>query len=308
MADVEPETESGMTEEEQQQMSLSFGIAKSLLGDLKVSDDELKDSLWHYWFDAEKAVNWLKAQQVKKTKGTFYIPLSLFFFFPVLLAGVEAKRRSDGLRRYPDLRTDLPLRERPRAPRPDTNNALTALQRLSISRQSAEPAQAQVQAKPMSKLAQLAAARKANAASPASSPAPSLKRPAEDVPAGKPLSKLQQKMAAAKAARLANPPPLAKTAEPETNPVEPTTPPEAITIDEPSSPPPPQSTSNLFTPPKTHQRPSTFFSLLAVSKPRSRPSPVPVSLALAIGAPDAFKGPSPDDVVLSKRKPGSIQA
>lgn len=50
-------------------MAVSFGIAKSLLGDLKVSDDDVKDSLWHYWFDAEKAVNWLKAQNAKKSKG-----------------------------------------------------------------------------------------------------------------------------------------------------------------------------------------------------------------------------------------------
>jgi elongation factor 1 alpha-like protein len=52
-----------------EQMAVSFGIAKSLLGDLKVSDDDVKDSLWHYWFDAEKAVNWLKAQNAKKSKG-----------------------------------------------------------------------------------------------------------------------------------------------------------------------------------------------------------------------------------------------
>jgi hypothetical protein len=93
MADVEPETESGMTEEEQQQMSLSFGIAKSLLGDLKISDDELKDSLWHYWFDAEKAVNWLKAQQVKKTKGMSDFP---FLLCAGWLAGLREHQKTKG--------------------------------------------------------------------------------------------------------------------------------------------------------------------------------------------------------------------
>lgn len=50
------------------QMATSFPIAKALLKDVRppVSDDAIFDSLWHYWFDVDKAVGWLKKEWEKK--------------------------------------------------------------------------------------------------------------------------------------------------------------------------------------------------------------------------------------------------
>jgi hypothetical protein len=49
-------------------------IARALLKDVKppISDNAIADSLWHYWFDVEKAVAWLRRDWEKK--GMFLSP------------------------------------------------------------------------------------------------------------------------------------------------------------------------------------------------------------------------------------------
>jgi hypothetical protein len=89
-SDEENEDELGMTEEQQgtltgswyridayvlsltsrfcsAQMALSLSVAKPLLADLKppVTDEAIQESLWYYFFDVEKTVNYIKAQRAK---------------------------------------------------------------------------------------------------------------------------------------------------------------------------------------------------------------------------------------------------
>jgi elongation factor 1 alpha-like protein len=49
-------------------MATSVPIVKALLKDIKppIPDDAIADSLWHYWFDAEKAAGWLRKDWEKK--------------------------------------------------------------------------------------------------------------------------------------------------------------------------------------------------------------------------------------------------
>ena len=49
-------------------------IARALLKDDKppISDTAIADSLWHYWFDVDKAVAWLRKDWEKK--GMFTPP------------------------------------------------------------------------------------------------------------------------------------------------------------------------------------------------------------------------------------------
>ena len=48
-------------------MALSLSVAKPLLADLNpaLTDDAIMESLWYYYFDVEKTVNYLKAQRAK---------------------------------------------------------------------------------------------------------------------------------------------------------------------------------------------------------------------------------------------------
>ena len=57
-----------MTAEEKAQMAISLPIARQLLSDLKppIPDSAIFDSLWHYWFDVEKTVTWLRKDWEKK--------------------------------------------------------------------------------------------------------------------------------------------------------------------------------------------------------------------------------------------------
>ena len=90
MADESDEDESGMSAEEKgeskarayserrayrslAQMTTSMPIAKAMLKDVKppIPDDAIADSLWHYWFDVEKAVQWLKKDWERKGEYHF---------------------------------------------------------------------------------------------------------------------------------------------------------------------------------------------------------------------------------------------
>lgn len=59
-------------------MATAFPIAKALLKDLRppVGDDAIYDSLWHYWFDVDKAVGWLKKEWEKKGEWFDNLPRS----------------------------------------------------------------------------------------------------------------------------------------------------------------------------------------------------------------------------------------
>lgn len=50
------------------QMKTSMPIAKAMLKDIKppIADNAIADSLWHYYFDVEKAVTWLRKDWEKK--------------------------------------------------------------------------------------------------------------------------------------------------------------------------------------------------------------------------------------------------
>ena len=58
-------------------MATALPIAKALLKDCKppISDQAISDSLWHYWFDVEKAVGWLRKDWEKKGELFFILPL-----------------------------------------------------------------------------------------------------------------------------------------------------------------------------------------------------------------------------------------
>ncbi|KAL1411034.1 hypothetical protein Q8F55_001981 [Vanrija albida] len=58
----------GMSPEEQAQMISALPIVRDRLKELKVpvTDAEIQDSLWHYWFDIDKTVSWLKKEWEKK--------------------------------------------------------------------------------------------------------------------------------------------------------------------------------------------------------------------------------------------------
>lgn len=156
----------------------------------------------------------------------------------------------------------------------------------------------------MSKLAQLAAARKAAAAGSATSNGDGGVARAEPAapptaPAG--TSKLAQRMAAAKAAASVK-----SAAAPESE-ADHSAPPAAGTQDVEMSPPVEEETSPLFNFASAMSTslavpasgPSNFFSLLTARPKDVAPPPVSSSAGSQI---HGFDGPSPDDVVLQKRE------
>lgn len=57
-------------------MASALPIAREKLKDIKppISDKEIQDSLWHYWFDVDKTVSWLRKEWEKKGKFKFHPP------------------------------------------------------------------------------------------------------------------------------------------------------------------------------------------------------------------------------------------
>jgi len=54
--------EEEMTDEDKEQMMLGMAKVRSALGDdFDVSDAQIQESLWHYWFDADKTIVYLKS-------------------------------------------------------------------------------------------------------------------------------------------------------------------------------------------------------------------------------------------------------
>jgi hypothetical protein len=60
-------------------MATSVPIARALLKDVKppISDNAIADSLWHYWFDVDKAVTYLRRDWEKKGTSNFFKPLHI---------------------------------------------------------------------------------------------------------------------------------------------------------------------------------------------------------------------------------------
>ncbi|KAJ9106190.1 hypothetical protein QFC21_001334 [Naganishia friedmannii] len=191
--------EEGMSEEDAASLKLSFSVAKPLLADLQppIPDDSIRESLWHYYFDVEKAVNYLRKERQK---------------------GILAPMKPPGER-------NAPMQTSSSTPTPP----LSAIQRLAATRKAAQDRTSmstssasssippiiatgtESQGKPLSKLAQLAAQRKA--ASTAKQTEPPQRIMTDTTPAAgpptaapatspvKPVSKLAQRIAAAKAAK-----------------------------------------------------------------------------------------------------------
>ncbi|KAJ9124150.1 hypothetical protein QFC22_000947 [Naganishia vaughanmartiniae] len=191
--------EEGMSEEDAASLKLSFSIAKPLLADLQppIPDVSIREALWHYYFDVEKAVNYLRKERQK---------------------GVIVPLKPPGERDGPSQTSSS-----------TSTPAMSAIQRLAASSKAAQdrsststnftttstsPSTTTVpgpQGKPLSKLAQLAAQRKA--ASTAKHDEPLQRFTADITPPSassnqtpatssvKAVSKLAQRIAAAKAAK-----------------------------------------------------------------------------------------------------------
>lgn len=60
--DYAEEAEEGLTEEDKEQLSAGTVAVRAELGDgFEVTDKEVQDSLWHYYYDIEKTVAYLKS-------------------------------------------------------------------------------------------------------------------------------------------------------------------------------------------------------------------------------------------------------
>ncbi|KAJ9105169.1 hypothetical protein QFC19_003629 [Naganishia cerealis] len=201
--------EEGMTEEDAAALKLSFSLAKPLLADLQppIPDDSIRESLWHYYFDVDKAVNYLRKERQKGILA----PLKPVGERkePVQTAGCMSGPPISAVQRL--------IESRKAAQSRTPENASPALPSASTSTTSSpEP-----KGKPLSKLAQLAAQRKAAATAKQielpqrltvdSTISSDSKTPAPSASQAKPVSKLAQRIAAAKAAKASAE---AKTVEP----------------------------------------------------------------------------------------------
>jgi len=73
MADDDSDEET-MTQEQQEQMALSLSIAKPLLADVRppISDSQIQESLWYYYFDVDKTVAYLRRERAKGECGVCF--------------------------------------------------------------------------------------------------------------------------------------------------------------------------------------------------------------------------------------------
>ncbi|EIW70184.1 hypothetical protein TREMEDRAFT_71549 [Tremella mesenterica DSM 1558] len=254
------DTDDGMTPEQQEQMATSMPIAKAFLKDIRppISDDAIAQSLWHYWFDVDKAVTWLRKDWEKKGQP---IPIEL-----------------------------LPCpggpRQRPHRPSHSVTTSAapdSAMKNLSINTTSSQSSSsthetevtppAQESSKPMSKLALLAQKRRETAqtsSSPSFQSAPAVNQPLTsrpEAPSPKPLSKLAQKMAAARASKTQPGTPASDTTEHRSAGIVSTMMRDVDHASHDELYPAPGSTSNPI------MAPSAFFNILTKSTPASAPFP-----------------------------------
>ncbi|WVR05363.1 hypothetical protein IAU60_002377 [Kwoniella sp. DSM 27419] len=322
--ELDDEEDTGMTQEEQAQMATAMPIARSLLKGIKppIPDETIADSLWHYWFDVDKAVSWLKQDAERKGEAP-----------PSALQPTPAQQPR---RRPRNLFSSIPSTSAPSDAADDSlQPPLTALQRLSLARKQGGPSTASASGvkpaessstgspnpdtptKPLSKLALLAQKRReaaAQAAEPSQNSTPSrtssglaadaAKTTAVDS-TPKPLSKLAQKMAAARAAR--------EEAAAKSNEAQVTD--ESLmdvdTVDTPGADPASQLFALASSPPRS-AAPSAFFTILTKTTSKDTSAPIPgvlnLHVPLATDVADlkerfehAF-AESPDELVLRKRQ------
>ncbi|KAL7424237.1 hypothetical protein Q5752_001823 [Cryptotrichosporon argae] len=194
--DVMAEDDDGyvMSSEEKAQLATSLVLARQLLSDVRppIPDTAIVDSLWHYWFDVDKAVTWLRRDHEKKGAP---IPPDLL---PTPTPGKRTRgppplaRATSAPRTFASPATHAKPSPAPQ-PAASPQPPLSALQRLSLARKEASRAAWPVHAS-------------TSAPSPAASPVPT-QSPALGAD-GKPLSKLaliaQKRREAAAAASAAS--------------------------------------------------------------------------------------------------------
>ncbi|BEI97237.1 hypothetical protein CcaverHIS631_0208260 [Cutaneotrichosporon cavernicola] len=319
------EPDDGMDPEERAQMESTFPLVKEKLKDIKppITEAAIKDSLWHYWFDVDKAASWLRKDWEKKgDPPAFLIPSPDQQPRPRPSARRAQEIVAPKLEPVTALLTPLQRLKLQREKRnaasgtssPSTASALPSVKPSTTV--SPAPTPPLDEARPKSKLALLAQKRRENASkesttpsstSPAASSTDPTPPPA-DAPA-KPISKLAQKMAAARAARAVAPKATAEASVGETSAIDfPSTAVAAEPADEEWEFLPKAKIA------QARATPSVFFSLLTTRK-QAAVIPDPPSLAnmhIAVRGDraaaekrvrEAF-GPgveSPDDIVLRAR-------
>lgn len=135
-------------------MESALPVAREKLKDIKppISDDAIRDSLWHYWFDVDKTVAWLRKEWEKKGKS-ISIPTILSECAQASNLGLPAEwtpgdaSPPEELLPTPEQKPrPRPRRRRkaapkvvaqPQAPAGSPQPPLTALQRLSLARKQA---------------------------------------------------------------------------------------------------------------------------------------------------------------------------
>ncbi|ORX33788.1 hypothetical protein BD324DRAFT_643762 [Kockovaella imperatae] len=193
-----------MNAEEKAQMATALPIARQLLSDLKptIPDSAIFDSLWHYWFDVDKAVSWLRKDWEKKGSP-----------IPQNLLPTPDNQRRRGSNKSPRIdSTGTSIHEPASGPTSSAASSssvpLTALQRLSLAREGssstipttsgsstpAPPSSALETSSTPSKPKRREAAAAAAATAPSiASTRPSIFGNSDPGSSGKPLSKLAQK-------------------------------------------------------------------------------------------------------------------
>ncbi|BEJ12368.1 hypothetical protein CspHIS471_0208280 [Cutaneotrichosporon sp. HIS471] len=300
------EPDDGMDPEERAQMESTLPLVKEKLKDIKppITEAAIKDSLWHYWFDADKAASWLRKDWEKKGE------------FDVLSECAQARPASKTERgpgdppaflvptpdQQPRPRPSARLAQEIVAPKPEPVTVLlTPLQRLKLQREkrnaaseTSSPSTASAlpsakpsttvspaptppldEARPKSKLALLAQKRRENASKESATPSSTTPAasstdptpPPADAPT-KPISKLAQKMAAARAARADAPKATAEASVGETSAIDfPSTAVAAEPADEEWKLLPKAKVA------QARSSPSVFFSLLTTRKQTAVPDP-----------------------------------
>lgn len=75
-------------------MASALPVVRAELKDLKppISDQAIQDSLWHYWFDVEKTISWLKKDWEKKGKSvSSHLPATLAHMPPIPMPALAAQ-------------------------------------------------------------------------------------------------------------------------------------------------------------------------------------------------------------------------
>ncbi|KAF2713728.1 hypothetical protein K504DRAFT_144801 [Pleomassaria siparia CBS 279.74] len=76
--DEEENDGNGMTDEDREQLRIgTIKVREGLDSTIIVSDAQIQESLWHYFYDVEKTVAYLKSRPSLTTRGQGYRPDSV---------------------------------------------------------------------------------------------------------------------------------------------------------------------------------------------------------------------------------------